>query len=271
MLRTLIAQEIRTLSRPHLTITAVCLLVGAGLIGIGLLDVPMLSPFAMLLATTAFMALPHAVFIHCLMEYWQSMYGQRGYLTMVIPVRGRQIYAAKVAYGVLASAVTAVVGAAGLLATYLINAHIQGVGLSQAWEPVREAVETIGVWRGLLLALTALLMCLAWMIMYTALMSIGAQGRWNHLGLAAPVIGFIILYAVSQVVVLVSMLLVPLSIDLTTGELGTGLMLGPFLESVRTDTDPRILGLGFIPATWILAAALGWWAVRAIENHTSLR
>ncbi|MDO5063749.1 MAG: hypothetical protein Q4E00_01990 [Actinomyces bowdenii] len=271
MLTALLAQEARCLARTHLTILGVCLLVGAGLIGVGLLDVPVLSPFAMLLAIGAFMVPAYAVFIHCLVEYWQSMYGQRGYLTMVIPVRGRLVYAAKVAYGVLASAVAAVVSLAGVAVAFLVNAHIQGVGLSQAWEPVRRAVETLGVWRGLLLALTALLMCLAWMIMDTALMSIGAQGRWNHLGLGAPVIGFIILYGVSQVVVLVSMMLVPLSIDLTTGEIGTELMLGPFLESVRTDTDPQIMGLGFLPATWILAAVMGWWAVRAIEEHTSLR
>lgn len=271
MLRTLLAQEIRSLARTHLTLLGVCLLVGAGLIGIGLLDLPVLSPFSMLLAAMAFMAPAYGVFIHCLVEYWQSMYGQRGYLTMVIPVRGRQIYAAKVTYGVLATAVAVVVGAAGLLATYLINAHIQGAGLSQAWEPVRQALEAIGAWRVLLLVVSALLMNLSWMVMDTALMSIGAQSRWNHLGLAAPVIGFVILYAVSQVLVLIFMLVVPLSINLTTGELGTELMLGPFLESVRTDTDPQILGLGFIPATWAMAAGMAWWAVRAIERHTSLR
>lgn len=271
MLTILIAHEARCLVRTHLTIVGVCLLVGAGLIGVGLLDVPKLSPFAMLLAAGAFMVPAYAVFIHVLVEYWQSMYGQRGYLTMVIPVRGRLIYAAKVAYGVLASAVATVVSLAGVVVTFLINAHIQGVGLSQAWEPMREAIETLGAWRCLLLALTALLMCLAWMVMDMALMSIGAQGRWNHLGFAAPVIGFVILYAVSQVVTLVSMMLVPLSLDLTTGELGTEFMLGSFLESVRTDSEPQILGLGFLPATWILAAVLAWWAVRAIEEHTSLR
>ena len=70
MLRTLLAQEIRSLARTHLTLLGVCLLVGAGLIGIGLLDLPVLSPFSMLLAAMAFMAPAYGVFIHCLVEYW---------------------------------------------------------------------------------------------------------------------------------------------------------------------------------------------------------
>ena len=271
MLRALLAQEVRSLARTHLIMLGVCLLVGAGLTGIGLLDLPVLTPFAMLLAAMAFIAPAFGIFVHCLVEYWQSMYGLRGYLTMVLPVRGRLIYTAKVGYGLVATAVSTVVDMARLLANYLISANIAGLGLAEAYEPLRRALEALGIGRAVLLVVVALLMCLSWMVMDTALMSIGAQGRWNHLGLGAPVIGFVILYAVSQVVVLASMLLVPFSIDLTTGALGTELMLGPFLESVRTGVDPRILGLGFLPATWILAAIMGWWAVRAIEAHTCLR
>lgn len=271
MFTTLLAQEARSLARTHLIALGICFLVGAGLVGITLLDVPVLSNISTVLAAMAFLAPVMVVFVHCLVEYWQSMSGQRAYLTMVIPVRGRQIYTAKVAYAVLATVVTVLAALPGLLVAYLANAHIQGVGPAQAYEPVAQTLESVGAGHMTLFVGTFLITLLAYLVMYTALMSIGAQGRWNHLGPGAPLIGLVILNLVSQAVTLVAMLFVPFSIDLTTGDLGTRLMLGPFLETLGTDTDPQILGLGFIPVTWLLAAGMGWWAVRAVERHTCLR
>lgn len=66
MLRALLAQEVRSLARTHLIMLGVCLLVGAGLTGIGLLDLPVLTPFAMLLAAMAFIAPAFGIFVHCL-------------------------------------------------------------------------------------------------------------------------------------------------------------------------------------------------------------
>ncbi|WP_127841658.1 hypothetical protein [Actinomyces wuliandei] len=271
MLRTLLAQEVRALGRTHLLVLGVAALVATLLVLVGLFDLPVVSSVCQLLAASVLAASVLAVFVHCLVEYWQSMYGQRGYLTMTVPVRGRVLYAAKVVYTVLATAAAALLALALYGAAYAATAWSQDQTVAEAFAPVREAVDLLGAGRILLTAMTLLLMLISWTLMSTALMSVGAQSRWNHLGFGAPVIGFVILYLVSQVVTLLTMLLVPFGVSLTTGDFIFEMMLGPVMDSLSTGAEPDVLGLGFLPATWVLAASLGWWAVRAIERHTSLR
>ena len=104
-----------------------------------------------------------------------------------------------------------------------------------------------------------------------AVMSIGAQGRWNRLGFGAPAVGFIVLYAVNQIVALVATMLLPLSFDVTSGRIVARMMLPQFIEAVQGGQEPHLVGIGSVVAAPIMAAALAWWAVHAIERHTCLR
>lgn len=70
---------------------------------------------------------------------------------------------------------------------------------------------------------------------------------------------------------LVAALLLPLSLDLTSGRIVTRMMLPQFIEAVRLDQEPQLVGIGSVVVAPILAAILAWWAVRAIERHTCLR
>ena len=49
------------------------------------------------------------------------------------------------------------------------------------------------------------------------------------------------------------------------------MMLPQFIEAIRTNQEPQLVGIGSPVAALILVAILVWWAVRAIERHTCLR
>ena len=111
------------------------------------------------------------------------------------------------------------------------------------------------------------LQILTWVLMWATVMSISAQTRWNHLGIGGVVLGMVALYLVCQVVYAVAMILMPVGLDMTTGEIVTRSMLP---ELLRGD-EVTVFGLGFVPASVLLCVGLAWWAVRALERHASLR
>lgn len=271
MLRTLFLEEARALGRAHLVIAGVMAMVAGLMLVLGLLSVPVLGSLVLPGAALVFYLIPVVVFAHLGVAYWQSMYGARGYLTMTVPVRGRVVFAAKVLYAIAALCVAGLVMVAGLGLTAVVAARRVGITLAQYLTPLREVVNTLGLSTVILIVLAVVLMVISWVLIDAALMSIGAESRWNHLGFGAPVVGFVIVYLVTQVMNLVAMLLIPVSLDLTTGRIVVEPMLSEFLEALRTDSDPTLLGLGFVPTLWLLAAGMAWWAVRSIERRTSLR
>ena len=195
----------------------------------------------------------------------------RGYLTMSLPVRGRVIFTAKTLYAVIAGLVSAAVAAllgVGWLATYV---HLRGTTLEELLQAVRQMISMVGAGILVFYGLAVVGGAVVTIIEVAAVMSIGAQGRWNRLGFGAPAVGFVILYAVNQIVSLVAALLLPLSLDLTSGRIVTRMMLPQFIEAVRLDQEPQLVGIGSVVVAPILAAILAWWAVRAIERHTCLR
>ncbi|SDN82417.1 hypothetical protein SAMN05216355_11638 [Actinomyces ruminicola] len=271
MLRTLLNEEIRFLAPIHLKMLGIFTVFGLVFLGVTFLDLPVLNVFGMVGAAISFILAIPVVLIHTASEYWQSMYGSRGYLTHAIPVRGRLLYVAKTLYAFVAGLVAGCFTAVGLLVTAWVSATSQGLSVGEVLQPLREMLNLVGTgwvvgfFVYLIVELASVIVCVA------AVMSIGAQGRWNHLGFGTPVIGFVVLYLVAQVLSMLLLLTVPVSLELASGNVVNAWMLPDFIEAVRTDSDPTVLGLGFI-AVWPLLAVVLWaWGVRAIERHTSLR
>ena len=133
------------------------------------------------------------------------------------------------------------------------------------------AIETAGAGKTTLFILLVLIGLFSLVIEVGAVMSIGGQGRFNHLGFGAPMVGLVLLYAGNQVLALIAVLFVPLSMDVTTGDFTSQMMWPQFLEALRTGAQPSVIGVGSVAIGPVLAGVLTWWAVRAIEQHTSLR
>ena len=255
MFRTLFAEEARTQLSRNAAVMGICSVVLLGFLGLWWL-LARVGPLAVLMqmaSMAVIIAMPAIVLVQIAVEYWQSMYGQRGYLTMTVPVRGRVLFTAKALY---ACAMALVAGA-----------------LDLAGAPLRDALTVGGSGPALatFFIVSSLVGLLTVIVEIGAVMSIGAQGRFNHLDIGAPLIGIVLLYVGNQVLALASTLLLPVSLDITTGDVVARMMLSQFLETFRTGVQPTVIGMGSVVVGPLLAGVLAWWAVRAIERHTCLR
>ena len=271
MFATLLMEEARTQARRNAGVVGIMAVIAVGFMLLSLLELPVLSSMLLVAAFVALVAMPAVVSVQVGIEYWASMYGARGYLTMSLPVRGRVIFAAKTLYAViavLASAAVAMLLGVGWFASF---AHLLGVTLEEFLQPVRQMISMVGTGMLVFYGLTMVEGVVMTIIEVAAVMSIGAQGRWNRFGFGAPAVGLVILYMVNQLMALVFTMLLPLSLDLTNGRIVTRMMLPQFIEAVRLDQEPQLVGIDSVVVAPILAAILVWWAVRAIERHTCLR
>lgn len=271
MMRTLLAEELRTLGTVHAKTIGVLVAAGIGVLAISLVpyamnaDVP--SLMVTLWAAVAFILPAPIVVTHGLAQYWQSMHGRRGYLTMSLPARGREVFGAKIIYLLCAAVVALAVTAVGLAVVIAVRAQIAGTSPAEVWHQALAYFEVVGAVKVAIVIGIVVLQILTWVLMWAAVMSISAQTRWNHLGIGGVVLGMAALYLVCQVVYAVAMILMPVGLDMTTGEIVVRSMLP---ELLRGD-EVTVFGLGFVPASILLCVGLAWWAVRALERHASLR
>ena len=133
MLRTLFIEEARTQVGRNASVTGACCLVLLGFLGLWwlLADVPALAGLMQLASMAVIIVIPVAVMVQVAVEYWQSMYGQRGYLTMAVPVRGRVHFAAKALYACVVVLVEGVICLGGLIACAHAMEHY-GIALQES-------------------------------------------------------------------------------------------------------------------------------------------
>lgn len=275
MLATLVKEELLSKGRTYLQVFAILAATGLGASAIGavpaLLGAEVPTTFTFVAAVVAFLVAVPIVAVNELIDYWQSMYGQRGYLTMTVPARGREVFGAKVVFSLAATLLSVVFAALGLSATVMASAWLRGVEVASLVAPLREMVEYLGagfVWG---LATFLVLQLLSWIVIIEAIMSIGAQARWNRMGAGAPVIGVFVVYLIGQVLTVLAIILVPVGLDLTNHQIVWEGSLPSMMATWGSGEDPSVLGLGFLPVPLVLAGVLAWRAVPAIERHTSLR
>ena len=274
MTGTLFAHEARTTRKTLLGTLAILLIVAALGAGLGALEIPILGPLGYIIALVAAAAVTPAALAILIENYWRTMYGREGYFTMTLPVRGRSIFTAKVLYGLVISLTSLVISALCLIG-------IAAVTSARAGQPPMSLVQGLIDQAGTPLIATVVVLMVVQLafsvIAGAAIISIGAQGRFNHLGFMAPVIGYIILYFIMQVLGLAAMLFVPLGIVISgpdTGSIVAHGMLADFIvsiENVSGSIKSSTLGLGIIPLSLVVAAVLAWWGGRTVERHTSLR
>lgn len=271
MTRTLLAEELRTLGTVHAKTVAVLLIIGAGALAVGLVPHALGADVVTLMTTVgalvAFVLPVPVVLVHGLTEYWQSVHGPRGYLTMSLPARGREVLTAKVLYLLTATLSAFVITVAGLALVVLAHSWMDGVSPVQVWDRALALLHLVGPTEVWTVLGAALVQVGCSVVIGASVMSIAAQTRWGHLGVAGAVIGLLLAYLACQLLYSAAMILLPIGIDLRTGLIVTRSMLSELLSGV----EPTVLGLGFLPAAIVLTAALVWWAVHCLEHHASLR
>lgn len=271
MIGTLLAQEFRSTRKNLLSTVGVALLVVLVSLTLTALKVPVLGSVTMLLGIAVAVAVTPIVLGLLVENYWRSMYGREGYFTMALPVRGRTLFAAKALYGFVVALVALLITLSGLLGAGI--AYALSIGRDPG-EFLREGLAMIQPWMVWFGVIVALLQVGYLVVAGAAIMSIGAQGRFNHLGFGAPVIGGVIVYVVMQIVTFAAILFIPLGVVLTgedAGSVAAEGMLPGFIASIQHQAAPHVLGLGFVVTSLAAIVLLAWWGIRSIERHTSLR
>lgn len=278
MMSKLVQHEFLTTRKALVTITSWLLLVGiVSLIPVAI-PVPYVNNMGFLLALVSFAGIAPVLFAYLVYNYWQTMCGRRGYFTMTLPVRGRMMYWAKVAYALIVMVFALAVTMAGawlLTAAMDIGARISiGAMWGRFWDSVVGSFGDIA-WPLLLIILVQVL---AYILAIPAMISISAQARFNHLGVGAPIIGGVLLYLTQQVTALLAMMFFPFGMVLVGPDSGSIVAKGMWAEVVELVQNPaaqsdipQVLGLGMLVSTTIITVTVVWWGIRSIERRTSLR
>ena len=241
--------------------------VAAGIVAAGL---PGISGSTAVLAYALCALTPVACAIAALADYWKTLYGQRGYFTMSLPVSGKVIFWAKNTRIAIECLLALALAVGGIIAVASAAAWSDGISLAEYTAGPRSVVAGMPTSTVVIMIVVQVLVSLSWLVQGSAVMSIGAEGRFNHMGFGAPIIGFVLLYIVNQVLSTVGTFFLPLSVT-TDGHFSTEIMWTSYLATMGTEGHPNVIGIGSYALVPLFALAMGLWASRSIEKHTSLR
>ena len=241
--------------------------IAAGIVAAGL---PGISGSTAVLAYALCALTPAACAIAALADYWKTLYGQRGYFTMSLPVSGKVIFWAKNTRIMIECLLALALAVGGILAVASAAAWSDGISLAEYTAGPRSVVAGMPTSTVVIMIVVQVLVSLSWLVQGSAVMSIGAEGRFNHMGFGAPIIGFVLLYIVNQVLSTVGTFFLPLSVT-TDGHFSTEIMWTSYLATMGTEGHPNVIGIGSYVLVPLFALVMGLWASRSIEKHTSLR
>ena len=241
--------------------------VAAGIVAAGL---PGISGSTAVLAYALCALTPVACAIAALADYWKTLYGQRGYFTMSLPVSGKVIFWAKNTRIAIECLLALALAVGGIIAVASAAAWSDGISLAEYTAGPRSVVAGMPTSTVVIMIVVQVLVSLSWLVQGSAVMSIGAEGRFNHMGFSAPIIGFVLVYVIDQMLSMVATFFIPLSVT-TDGHFSTEIMWTSYLATMGTEGHPNVIGIGSYVLVPLFALVLGVWASRSIERHTSLR
>ena len=245
----------------------VTIAVASGIVAAGL---PGISGSTAVLAYALCALTPVACAIAALADYWKTLYGQRGYFTMSLPISGKVIFWAKNIRIMIECLLALALAVGGILAVASAAAWSDGISLAEYTAGPRSLVAGVPTSTVVIMIVVQVLVWLSWLVQGSAVMSIGAEGRFNHMGFGAPIIGFVLLYIVNQVLSTVGTFFLPLSVT-TDGHFSTEIMWTSYRATMGTEGQPNVIGIGSYVLVPLFALVMGLWASRSIEKHTSLR
>ena len=245
----------------------VTIAVASGIVAAGL---PGISGSTAVLAYALCALTPVACAIAAMADYWKTLYGQRGYFTMSLPISGKVVFWAKNIRIMIECLLALVLAVGGIIAVASAAAWSDGISLAEYTAGPRSLVAGVPTSTVVIMIVVQVLMALSWLVQGSAVMSIGAEGRFNHMGLGAPIIGFVLLYIVNQVLSTVGTFFLPLSVT-TDGHFSTEIMWTSYRATMGTEGQPNVIGIGSYVLVPLFALVMAIWASRSIEKHTSLR
>lgn len=236
--------------------------------------VPILEAGGMILCViTGFIFLP-AVTLGLAIDYWRSAYGRGGYLTQSVPVSGSTVYGVRLAYGAAALLVAmfanVLLAAPPVLVTAVKEAP-EGVGaiefirqgLAATEPPMTPVLAAMG-------AAFIFVSAFGYLVLSYFAASYGSEERLGRLGVAGPIIVWLVVYVLVQVACVIGIALIPLGADYIDGAF-TFISRDWFTVLLNNDQQVSGAPLGFVPVL-VAAALLQIWRTAHSWNHkVSLR
>ena len=236
------------------------------------LSIPVLSQVAVVLVMVLLSATWFAVQIWLAFDFWGTGFGQRGYLTHSLPVKGGLILRARLLWaGIVSAFATLWMIVIGMLALVLVTPVLMP-GTS-GWESLtsglRQLGETTELWQLVLLFLLGWFMIWASQVNLYFAVSFGSTPPLVGLGAGGPILAWIGTWVATQILALVSLLL-----PLAYTDLGTG----PGLQVVDVvwmlgaiERDQVFIPLGWIPLVAAGTFVLVLWMGHIWNRRISLR
>lgn len=231
---------------------------------------PIVSALGAVLAGVSVGAYLMVVQIGLAFDYWRSSYGKTGYFTHSLPVKGATIYWCKLLWGCLVTLVASAWNVVLALIAYFGIAAFLGnerpltdlrTGLAGFFQQVSPGVVTGAVIASLILAFTGI-------VQYYFAASIGSEARLNRFGIGGPILVIVGLYLLTQLVLFLGILAVPLGLEITAT--GARLASFNFFELMTSGQDGEAMPLGFVPVLLAVTAALMWRTVISWKHKVSL-
>ena len=177
MFTKLLAHEIRSRYRADVRSFGafiVTIAVASGIVAAGL---PGISGSTATLAYALCALTPVACAIAAMADYWKTLYGQRGYFTMSLPISGTAIFWAKITRMAIECLLALVLAVGGILAVASAAAWSDGVSLAEYTAGPRSVVAGMPTFTVVIMIVVQVLVSLSWLVQGSAVMSIGAEGR----------------------------------------------------------------------------------------------
>lgn len=235
---------------------------------------PVLSQLGLILGVLAAVVAVPAVQLVLAADYWRTGYGRTGYFTHSIPVRGSVIFWVKLAWAMIASLAALVLTAGLALLAWWAAAQQSGLTspsptvLSDAWTTVTSAAPAWMIAAGLIVAAASFLV---WPVYYYFSISVGHERRLAGLGAGGPVVVFVLVYIIVQLLSMVGMIAIPF---------GVAMGAGGSLEFVRfdviselaagADASDDVMPVGFLAALAALVVFCLWRTARSWNQRVAL-
>ena len=245
----------------------VTIAVAAGIVAAGL---PGISGSTAFLAYALCALTPVTCAIAAMADYWKTLYGQRGYFTMSLPVSGKVIFWAKNTRIMIECLLALALAVGGIIAVASAAAWSDGISLAEYTAGPRSQLAIFSPSVQVILIMSQLIACASMIVQVCAVMTLAAEGRFNHMGFGAVAIGLVLLYIVNQILSGVGTFFLPFSIT-PDGHFSTEGMWSSYRAALETGAEPTVWGMGACIVIPIFALLLAAWASRSIEKHTSLR
>lgn len=235
---------------------------------------PLLSQLGLALGMLAAVVAVPAVQLTLAADYWRTGYGRTGYFTHAIPVRGSVIFWTKLMWAMVASLAALVLTAGLALLTWWAAARQSGLTspsysvLSDAWTTVTTAAPAWMIAAGVLVTLGSFLI---WPVYYYFSVSVGHERRLAALGAGGPVVVFVLVYVVTQLLSLMAMIALPFGISMGAGgslEFVRFDMIGELAAGAAASDD--VMPVGFLAASVVLVVFCLWRTARSWNHRVAL-